>query len=150
MKIRRYLASDCEQLVELFYQTVHSVNSRDYTRMQLDAWATGRVDLQAWNRSFLEHHTVVAVDSGEIVGFGDMDESGYLDRLYVHRDHQGEGIASAICDELECSVDKGRFVTHASITARPFFEKRGYHVVQRQEVVRDGISLTNYVREKSR
>ena len=89
MEIRRYLASDCNQLAELFYQTVHSVNSKDYTRMQLDAWATGRVNLQAWNQSFLEHHTVVAVENGEIVGFGDMDESGYLDRLYVHRDHQG-------------------------------------------------------------
>lgn len=58
--------------------------------------------------------------NGEIVGFGDMDETGYLDRLYVHKDYQGQGIASAICDELERFAAGKTFTTHASITAKLF------------------------------
>ena len=61
MIIRKYIASDCEQLAELFYQTVHAVNSKDYTQEQLCVWATGHVDLAAWNTSFLEHTTYIAV-----------------------------------------------------------------------------------------
>ena len=136
-------------MAELFYQTVHSVNARDYTKAQLDVWATGQVDLAAWDRSFSAHYTVVAVEDGRIVGFGDMDPSGYLDRLYVHKDHQREGIASAICGALEESVPGKTLITHASITAKPFFEQRGYRVVREQTVVRGGIPLTNYVMEKS-
>ena len=52
MQLREYTPSDCAQLAELFYQTVHSVNAKDYTQEQLDAWATGEVDLQAWDKSF--------------------------------------------------------------------------------------------------
>lgn len=59
--IREYDPSDCEQIAQLFYQTVHSVNADDYTREQLDAWASGCVDLTEWNASFLRHFTVVAV-----------------------------------------------------------------------------------------
>jgi len=32
MQLREYQPSDCEQLAELFYQTVHSVNVKDYTK----------------------------------------------------------------------------------------------------------------------
>ena len=149
MRLRKYRTSDCGHLAELFYHTVHSVNAKDYTKEQLDAWATGIVDLKEWDASFLKHHTVVAVENHEIVGFGDMDDSGYLDRLFVHRDHQGEGIAAAICDELESSVRGKKITTHSSITARAFFEHREYRVIQEQTVVRNGISLTNYVMEKS-
>ena len=147
MLLRKYISSDCEEIAELFYQTVHDVNVKDYTKEQLDAWATGRVNLQAWNQSFLEHNTIVAVEDNIIVGFGDIDETGYLDRLYVHKDHQKEGIASAICDSLEQSVNVEKIITHASTTARPFFEHRGYHVVRQQEVVRNGITLINFVME---
>lgn len=148
MQLRKYQPSDCAQIAELFYQTVHHVNAVDYTPEQLNAWATGKVDLKQWNESFQAHRTIVAVEGGEIVGFGDMDASGYLDRLYVHKDHQRQGIASAICEELEHSAVEKHFVTHASITAKPFFEQRGYHVVREQTVVRQGIALTNYVMEK--
>ena len=148
MELRKYRTSDCEHLAELFYQTVHSVNAQDYTKEQLDAWASGTVDLKEWDRVFLSHHTVVAVEDHEIVGFGDMDDSGYLDRLYVHKDHQHEGIASAICDELEHLVSGKRITTHSSITARPFFEHRGYRVVQEQTVIRKEIPLTNFIMEK--
>ena len=70
----------------------------------------------------------------------------YLDRLYVHKDYQRQGVATALCNELERGFD--RITTHASITAKPFFLHRGYKVVREQQVVRNGISLTNYVMEK--
>ena len=114
----------------------------------MDAWATGQVDLQAWDKSFREHKTIVAVENGELVGFGDIDRTGYLDRLYVHRSHQGEGIATAICDALERTVVGKTLTTHASITAKPFFLRRGYRVVKEQTVLRQGIALTNYLMEK--
>ena len=148
MQLRKYQPSDCAQMAELFYQTVHSVNAKDYTQEQLDAWATGEVDLQAWDESFQAHKTDVAVENGDIIGFGDMDESGYLDRLYVHKDYQRQGVASAICDELERFAVGKTVTTHASITAKPFFEHRGYRVVQEQKVIRHGIALTNFVMEK--
>lgn len=145
LRIREYRPEDCAGLAGLFYDTVHTINARDYTPDQLDAWADGHVDLAGWNRSFLAHYSLVAVlDDNTIVGFGDIDHTGYLDRLYVHRDHQHEGIATALCDALE-STAAGRIVTHASITARGFFERRGYRVVREQQVERHGIQLTNYV-----
>ena len=148
MTLRDYTKTDCAELAELFYDTVHTVNAKDYTQEQLDAWATGKVNLEAWNESFQAHHTVVAEMDGKIVGFGDMDETGYLDRLYVHKDYQRRGVATAICDALEQNAKVAEFTTHASITARPFFEKRGYTVVREQQVERRGIWLTNFVMKK--
>lgn len=150
MKLRRYQPGDCEQIAALFCETVHMVNAKDYSKLQLDAWATGTVDLAAWNALFLAHVTVVAEEDGCIVGFGDIDASGYLDRLYVHKDHQRQGVARAICDALEASVSAQTITTHASITARPFFERRGYRVVKEQQVVRNGVRLTNFIMVKTR
>lgn len=144
MEIRKYLESDCKILSELFYNTVHTVNAKDYTKEQLDVWATGEVGLEKWNQSLKEHYSVVAVEGEVIVGFGDIDSTGYLDRLFVHADYQRKGIATAICNQLEQAV-QGNIVTHASITARPFFEKRGYTVVKEQQVERQGIFLTNFI-----
>lgn len=148
MIIREYQSSDCKELTELFYNTVHTVNSSDYTKEQLNVWATGHVDLEKWNQSFQKHYSVVAVENEVIIGFGDIDKNGYLDRLFVHADYQGKGIATAICNELEQSIE-GKIVTHASITARPFFEKRGYKVIKEQQVEKQGIFLTNFVMQKN-
>ena len=144
MILRIYKPTDCKILEKLFYEIVHTVNIKDYTREEVDAWATGTVDLEQWNASFLDHFTVIAEEENMITGFGDISDAGYLDRLYVHKEYQHRGIASAICDELEAHV-KGKICeTHASITARPFFESRGYVVVREQEVVRKGVILKNY------
>lgn len=147
MMIREYRSSDCGELVRLFHDTVHTVAACDYTAEQRRAWAPDEVDLVRWDASFLAHHTVVAEADGIIVGFGDMDGDGYLDRLYVHRDYQRRGIATAICDTLEGTAQGRTFTAHASITARPFFEKRGYVVKKEQQVERRGVYLTNFVME---
>lgn len=137
-------------MARLFYDTVHAVNAADYSPEQLSAWAAGEVDLAAWNASFLAHRTMVAEREGVLLGFGDMDAAGYLDRLYVHKDYQRQGIATAICDALESGCDGSEFTTHASITAKTFFEKRGYHVIRCQQVERRGVELTNYVMRKGK
>lgn len=147
IKIRKYTPSDLPEIAQLFYNTVHTVNAVDYNDEQLDAWADGNIDMDKWNKSLESHYSLVAEENGVIAGFGDIDETGYLDRLYVHRDYQGRGIATAICDALEMTVN-GRITTHASITARPFFEKRGYKVVREQEVIRKGVKLKNYIMER--
>ena len=86
--------------------------------------------------------------SNRIVGFGDIDKTGYLDRLYIHKDYQRKGIAAALCDRLEQANNITKIITHASITAKGFFEKRGYVVLKAQEVERRGVKLKNFVMKK--
>ena len=92
MVIRAYQPFDAAPLAALFYQTVHTVNRRDYTEKQLDAWAPKDIDLRAWDRSLQAHHTLVAVEDSCAVGFGDIDSNtGYLDRLYGPQGPPGHG-----------------------------------------------------------
>lgn len=148
MIIRSYKQTDCEGITALFYETVHAVNCADYTEEQLSAWASGDVPLEEWNCAFKQNYTVVALENGQIVGFGEIDKTGYLDKLYVHKDFLRRGIGSAICDMLEQNFWEGKITVHASITARPFFASRGYALIKEQTVVRNGIHLTNFVMEK--
>ncbi|WP_052168256.1 GNAT family N-acetyltransferase [Bavariicoccus seileri] len=143
MNVRKYRSSDCVELAELFYNTIHTVNAKDYTTEQLAVWATGKLDLEKCNQSFLENYSVVALDNKRIIGFGDIDRTGYLDRLFVHKDYQGRRVATALCDCLEKTV-QNKVITHASITTIPFFEKRGYEVMKEQEVEKQGVVLKNF------
>ena len=140
MEILEYKKEYCGEIVQLFVNTVHSVNSADYTPRQLDAWAPRRQDMEKWHNSLCENYAVVAVENGMVAGFGDMAADGYLDRLYVHRDMQGRGVATAICDRLESTVKSKVYTTHASITAKPFFEKRGYRTVKQQTVIKKALN----------
>lgn len=140
--IRPYRAADLPAVAELFYRTVHTVNAADYTPQQLRAWAPSEDSLCADEERFLRQNTLVAEDGGELVGFASM-EGECLDMLYVRADRLHEGIASALCDALE---DGAASVTvYASLTARPFFEKRGYSIVRENTVLRRGIPLTNFL-----
>ncbi|OBZ16464.1 GNAT family N-acetyltransferase [Bacillus sp. FJAT-26390] len=150
MEIRKFIAIDINQIVSLFYETVHSVNKRDYSEEQLAAWAPKdkeMLTLKAWEVSMSQNITYVAEISRKIVGFADMTKQGHLDRLYVHKDFQGQGIASAVVGTLEFEASKLGLVevdTEASITAKPFFERQGYEVIQRQAVERSGVELVNF------
>lgn len=108
----------------------------------------GRTDIRIWR-----HGTAPCAPmtpwwwrkGGRILGFGDMTADGYLDRLFVHREAQGRGIASALCAALECRCSASEFTVHASRTAQPFFQGRGYQVVREQQVERRGVLLTNFL-----
>lgn len=147
MKIRRYANKDCNTVSRLFYETVHAVNAKDYPPRQLFVWADSADSLQERRSSDLtSQYTLIAELGGIIVGFGSIDKSGYLDLLFVHKDYQRREIATFLCDELEKDFDVVK--TCASITAKPFFEMRGYTVVKEQEVERSGVKLKNFEMKK--
>lgn len=146
--IREYNVGDFESIATLFYETVHTVNRKDYTQEQVNVWATGTLDFQKWNKSLSENYSIVAIVDDIIVGFGDLENFNYINRLYVHKDYQNKGIGNAICDELEQQAKGKTIYVHASITAKPFFEKRNYYVYKEQQVELSGVLLTNYIMKK--
>ena len=146
MIIRQYKNEDCDVVSKLFYETVHSVNVKDYKAEQLSAWANNYDSLKVRQDDLISQKTLIAETNGVIVGFGSIDKSGCLDLLFIHKDYQRQGIATALCDELE----KGfvALTTYASITAKPFFRQRGYAVVRENTVEREGTTLVNFVMRK--
>ena len=149
--IRDYDADDAPQIVRLFYETVCSVNCADYSEEQVRAWAPGVPDPEEWHARMADRRTLVAEEGGEVVGFAELENDGRLDMLYVRRDTVGRGVGRLLYEAVEREARAqglGWLFTEASITARPFFERRGFRVVREQMVSRRGVSLTNFVMRK--
>jgi len=111
----------------------------------------GGGSLAYWNDRFSRDHAVVAEKAGVIVGIGTAKPPAYFDMLYVHKGYQRIGVAALIADEIERLLrDNGTTVitVDASITAKPFFKKRGYAVLREQSVETRGQFLTNFKMKK--
>ena len=142
---------DLPALARLFCDTVRTVNRRDYSARQTEVWAARGKALLERDDFFGPLHTVVAQREGQVIGYGNITDGGYLDHLYVHHAFQGQGVATALCDALEqYALARGArdATVHASITARPFFERRGYRVLAARTAVLDGVELTNFQMQK--
>lgn len=148
MLIKSYEKEFFIDICTLFYETVHSVNAGDYSESQLEAWAPKDNDYSHLKTALEKNWTLVAIEDGVIIGFADIEDTGYLDHLFVHKDYQGNGVATALCNEIEAKGNFNEIETHASITALPFFEKRGYKVVREQIVEIRGEKLKNHVMRK--
>ncbi|MFD0961349.1 GNAT family N-acetyltransferase [Paenibacillus chungangensis] len=150
MLLRKFHRTDIDQIITLFYETVHTINKQDYTQEQVYAWASPtslKERKEVWLKALTTHISYVVEMNGDIVGFSDMTLQGYLDRLFVHKEHQRQGIASALVDTLESEANKLRLnqiETDSSITAKPFFERKGYIVVKSQIVERNSTKLMNF------
>lgn len=148
MLIKSYEKEFFIDICTLFYETVHSVNAGDYSESQLEAWAPKDNDYSHLKTALEKNWTLVAIEDGVIIGFADIEDTGYLDHLFVHKDYQGKGVATALCNEIEAKGNFNEIETYASITALPFFEKRGYKVVREQIVEIRGEKLKNHVIRK--
>lgn len=148
MTIRKYRRSDLGAVLGLFHDTVHSVGARDYTPVQLDAWAPSVPDKSIWHERLSSAEAFVVEEDERIVGFGSLSRDGWVDTLYVHKDHQREGIATAILSRLleeavEFELPAVRVTT--SITARPFFEAQGFDLEWEQEKAHHGSVFKGFV-----
>ncbi|MBV9430634.1 MAG: GNAT family N-acetyltransferase [Hyphomicrobiales bacterium] len=149
LSVRNYHPSDLDSVISIFLRAIREIACNDYSPAQINAWA--QVDRAAWAKRRLSRPTWVAVLKQELVGFADLEPDGHLDMMFVHPAHQGVGVATLLLMTVETSASRqrlSRIFTEASITARPFFERRGFSVVARQEVSKRGQRLTNFRMEK--
>jgi len=152
MDIRKAKRTDAEQIVSVFHDTIHTVNRRDYTAEEVNAWSPDVPDADEWAEKRLQTRiTFVADDEGSIAGFGELETNGHIDCLYCHYNYQRRGVGTAIFGQIENearALGLRRLFVEASITARQFFETQGFTIVNQQTVVRRGVELTNFVMEK--
>jgi len=151
LTIRKATSFDLDSITQLFSETIEAVNVKDYSPEQIDAWKKGAFNKEKWLKKISEQYFLVCLAGNKIVGFGSITSEGYLDFMYVSKDHQGKGVASKIYDSLErFAIDQAidKIVSDVSITAKPFFERKGFEVLQQQRVDIDGIKLTNYKMQK--
>ena len=146
--IRAALQSDAVELKKLFQNTVLAINRRDYSQAEVEDWASCGDDLSNIENMIKTHYFIVAVNQqSEIVGFSSITPQGYLHSMFVHKDFQGEGIATILLNEIEqYAITNGimRITSEVSLTARPFFEKKGYIVEEEQKRKANQLSLTNF------
>lgn len=146
--IRTARQPDLVALRDLFQNTVLTVNRCDYSQAEVEDWASCGSDLSKIEEMIRTHYFIVAVSrQPEIIGFSSVTPQGYLHSMFVHKDYQGRGIATALLKEIEqhVAVTGGKRITsEVSLTARPFFEKRGYRVEKEQKRRANRLSLTNF------
>ncbi|ASN03557.1 GNAT family N-acetyltransferase [Virgibacillus necropolis] len=147
MELKRFEKNMINEVVTVFRETILTINRKDYSMEQVKVWANNSQTLDEWLDRFEKSTTYVAIINGVIVGFGNLTEDGWIDLLYVHKDHQAEGIASGIVNQLEKDAKLrmiNRLSTDASITAKPFFLSHGYQTHKEQSKLIAGVSFTNY------
>ena len=148
---REYRPNDASELAEIFFNTIHEINAKDYSKDQLEVWApTSTLNSEGWAKKFTRTKPLVAVFEDKIVGFAEFEGNGHIDCFYCHHEWIGKGVGSALMKAIfrkAEELDIHRIFVEASITARPFFEKNGFVVLKEQQVVKDGVKLTNYKME---
>jgi putative acetyltransferase len=150
LSLRDYVAADCDATIAIFLSAIREVASKDYTPDEIAAWAQVE-DRDAWAKRRASRPSWVVECDGIVVGFSDLEPDGHLDMMFVHPAYQGVGAASLLLAGVEDEARRqgiGRIFTEASLTARPFFERRGFTVIARQTVEKRGQTLTNFRMEK--
>jgi len=149
IRVRPYVAGDLDAVIAIFQRAVREVACRDYDPAQIEAWS--HVERDEWAPWRLSRPAWVAEVAGEPVGFSDLEPDGHLDMMFVHPAHQGQGVATALLERIEAEARTlGLFRLHleASITARPFFERRGFRLLAPQTVELRDQCLVNFLMEK--
>src|SRR5690606_28007139 len=144
---RRGQLDDLLELQKLFVDTITTICKADYNSDQITAWTSGVDNKQRWEDIMTKQSVLVAQHADKIVGFATLDNGNYIDLLYVHKDHQRQGIAQRLLNDIETEARRLKQIvltSDVSKTARPFFEKNNFKVLTEQIVNRKGVNLTSY------
>ena len=141
MELRTYTVGDAEATLRVFLRAVRETARAHYSPDQIEAWAADHGDLDSWAAARAAAHTYLAIIGDRVAGFTDLDDSGYIDMLFVEPDFGRRGVASALLAHV-IALGRARglpaLTTFASLTSQPVFERLGF-VITGQRYFGEGV-----------
>jgi len=144
--VREFRVGDELALYEVFRSAVHMIAVHDYTAEQLAVWAPERPDVARWTDKMRAIRPFVVEEAGAILGYADLQPSGYIDHFYVAGSHGGRGVGRALMSRIHegaRALKLAQLSSDVSLTAEPFFRRFGFRVVERRVVETAGVRLRN-------
>jgi N-acetylglutamate synthase-like GNAT family acetyltransferase len=151
MKIRRYQTGEEEAIWEIYFRATHETNSKDYHPDLLHRWAPEDKDMSEWRNRLAEMKPWIALIEDEIAGMAELEERGFINYFYVLPEFQSRGIGSALLKKIESEATKMGLTSvfaDVSLTAKSFFEQRGFVVTEARANVILGHPAPNYCMSK--
>jgi putative acetyltransferase len=137
--------------MEIYTASIRSLAAPYYSPEQIAAWAPVPPEAARWQIRLAQLHTLVAESDGRLVGFASYTGDGYLDFLFTHPAFARRGVATRLYLRVEsvlCAAEAPRVFTHASLAARPFFERQGFQVESEEYVECRGANLLRFAMQK--
>jgi putative acetyltransferase len=152
--IRPYDPRDAADLAVVFFRSVRQVALSAYTPAQVRAWAPERRTAEWAHGEACDGRLVLvaANENDRAVAYIDLEPNGHIDRVFCAPEAAGQGIASRLYDAVEAAArEQGitSLFTEASELARRLFERKGFVVLERQDLVIRGVPIHNYRMSKA-
>lgn len=150
MNYRICCADDIPQVKRVFKDAVLNIGTHAYSEEQVHSWAAFADD-PMFEDQLKEGVTFVAEENDEIVGFGQLHPLNHIALLYVDSRHAHKRIGSALARRLERHAEDcgmKAISVEASKIAKPFFEKQGFAVLDKEVIDRHGVELERYLMHK--
>ena len=151
MLVRKFHSSDAYSLWQLQFQTIREVCLKDYSQLQVAAWAPDVYQPQTWLARMISHDPFIVEIDNNIAGYADIQADGYIDHFYCSKHYIGKGVGGCLMRHIlsQAKANKvSRLYAQVSITAKPFFQHFGFKVIKIQTVNVRGVDLQNYVMER--
>lgn len=124
-KFRTATMKDIQELKKLFCNTVMTVNRRAYTAEEVADWASCCESDGRWEQLLSTLYFIVATDvEGQMLGFTAIRGDGYLHSMFVHKDYQRQGIATALLQKIEAYASEHGIKEMTSEVSHKFYDAK--------------------------
>ena len=96
MKIVEYSSNRATEIADLFYMSVHAINSAIYSEAQKNAWAPFPIDYIAWKQRLEHKKPYLLIINNQVAGFIELEADGHIDCAYVSPIFQRKGVGTQL------------------------------------------------------
>ncbi|MCB0495578.1 MAG: GNAT family N-acetyltransferase [Cyclobacteriaceae bacterium] len=149
--LRNAALNDVPILQEMVCQTITEICAKDYSKRQIEVWVYAVKNSEKWQNRVKDQQMRIAQIDGRIVGVASLKDNCYIDLMYVAKDFQNLGIANRLLQDITLIAIENntkKLESDVSITAKGYFESKGFKVVRENRNMLNGTELINFRMEK--
>ncbi|MCV2371141.1 GNAT family N-acetyltransferase [Roseateles oligotrophus] len=146
INVRDFQAGDEAATFPVFFSAIHEVASAHYSPELIEAWAPHDTDPQRWAQRIQGIKPFIAMRGGEMVGYADLQDNGYIDHFFVSARAQRIGVASALMRRiLQSAAERGILLLYSdvSLSAQGLYQRFGFVIKEQQTFLFRGLEMSN-------